>query len=355
MHQLEIRALTGLRFLIAFWVFVFHIHIRWPIFDNFILASIANQGAIGRTFFFILSGFILSYTYNTELNLTNYFRSRVARIYPIYIFVALITLPWLMLQSFIGEHLTILEVALLLTLGVLLLQAWIPPSLSHWNNGGSWSISVEAFFYLCFPGLKKLIAKSNRRSSFILLYSSYFMILIISFSVYLYENEGMSLAYSMPIFRIFEFVIGMLAFKLFYRNQSILSSHYLFIGIAFVFLADLVFIGEKLPLYVTHNWIAIPFFVLLLINLSEPKNLLSRILSNRILNLLGRSSYSFYSLQVFLILMSIKWKSKAQENLTILENNQTFALILLSVLVVSSIFAYRFIEEPLRKRINRKL
>lgn len=181
------------------------------------------------------------------------------------------------------------------------------------------------------------------------------MILIISFSVYLYENEGMSLAYSMPIFRIFEFVIGMLAFKLFYRNQSILSSHYLFIGIALVFLADLVFIGEKLPLYVTHNWIAIPFFVLLLISLSEPKNLLSRILSNRILNLLGRSSYSFYSLQVFLILMSIKWKSKAQENLTILENNQTFALILLSVLVVSSIFAYRFIEEPLRKRINRKL
>lgn len=156
MHQLEIRALTGLRFLIAFWVFVFHIHIRWPIFDNFILASIANQGAIGRTFFFILSGFILSYIYNTELNLTNYFRSRVARIYPIYIFVALITLPWLMLQSFIGEHLTILEVALLLTLGVLLLQAWFPPTLSHWNNGGSWSISVEAFFLPLLSWIEKI-------------------------------------------------------------------------------------------------------------------------------------------------------------------------------------------------------
>jgi len=47
----EIQPLTGLRFLIAFWVFIFHIQIRWPIFDNPSLVSIANQGAIGMTFF----------------------------------------------------------------------------------------------------------------------------------------------------------------------------------------------------------------------------------------------------------------------------------------------------------------
>ena len=73
------------------------------------------------------------------------------------------------------------------------------------------------------------------------------------------------------------------------------------------------------------------------------------------LNLLGRASYSFYSLQVFLILIFIKWKSKLQSHWSLLEDNQTFALVLLSILTLSSIFVYKFIEEPLRKRINRKV
>ena len=112
----EIRPLTGLRFLIAFWVFIFHIQIRWPIFDNFVLVEIANQGAIGMTFFFVLSGFILSYTNNTELEVSTYFRSRLARIYPIYILVAILTLPWLVLPSFIGKQPSFLEITFLLQL-----------------------------------------------------------------------------------------------------------------------------------------------------------------------------------------------------------------------------------------------
>ena len=103
--------------------------------------------------------------------------------------------------------------------------------------------------------------KLDRRSSFTLLYSSYFMIRIISFSAYIYKDNGMSLAYLMPIFCIFEFVIGLLTFKLFYKIQSVLSSHYFFTGIALIFLADLILIGERLPLYVTHDWIAVPFFL----------------------------------------------------------------------------------------------
>ena len=180
------------------------------------------------------------------------------------------------------------------------------------------------------------------------------MILVISLSVYVYQSEGMSLAYSMPIFRLFEFVMGMLTYKLFYRSDSILFNGYSLIFISVIFLADLVFIGDKSPLYFTHDWIAVPFFVVLLISLSKSKTLLSRILGGRIFNLLGRASYSFYSLQVFLILLSIKWKSKLELKLQILENNQAFAVTFLFVLIVSSILAYKIIEEPFRKRINRK-
>jgi peptidoglycan/LPS O-acetylase OafA/YrhL len=354
MNSPEIRALTGLRFLIAFWVFIFHIQIRWPIFDNFALDSIARQGAIGMTFFFILSGFILSYSYSAQFSISSYFRSRIARIYPIYILVALITLPWLIFPDFVGTHFTSLEVTFLLVVGFLLLQAWFPPTFSRWSNGGSWSISVEAFFYVCFPTLKKKIDKLDKRSNYSLLFASYFMILLVSFSVYLYQSEGMSLAYSMPIFRMFEFTIGMLTFKLFYAIDSIFSNRILFSFLFLIFLFDLIVIGNKLPLYVTHDWIAVPFFVFLLINLTKSNSLLSKILASRLFNLLGRASYSFYSLQVFFILSSIKWKAKVESDWSLLENNQAFALIVFLILTLSSILVYKFIEEPLRKRINQQ-
>jgi peptidoglycan/LPS O-acetylase OafA/YrhL len=319
-----------------------------------VLVKIANQGAIGMTFFFVLSGFILSYTYNSELKESNYFRSRLARIYPIYILVAVLTLPWLVLPSFTGTQPSYLEVIFLLVVGVFLLQAWFPPTFSRWNNGGSWSISVEAFFYFCFPALKKIMDRQDKRALGLILFTSYVMILLISLSVYVYQGEGMSLAYSMPIFRLFEFVIGMLTYKLFYLSDYIFFRVHSLIFFSTIFFVDLVFVGAKLPHYVTHDWIAVPFFVVLLINLTKYQTLISRILEGRILNLLGRASYSFYSLQVFLILLSIKWKSRLQLHWQVLEDNQIFALIMLLILVASSIFTYKFIEEPLRKRLNQK-
>lgn len=352
--KIEIRSLTGLRFVIAFWVFVFHIQIRWPIFDSPALVQIANQGAVGMTFFFILSGFILSYSYEGKLNAREYFRSRVARIYPIYLFVAILTLPWLFYLNFEPPILSILEVSFLLIVDILLLQAWFPPTFGRWNNGGSWSISAEAFFYLCFPSLKSRFDHLDTKKNLFLLCICYFLILLVSLSIYLYQNEGMSIAYSMPIFRIIEFIIGMLTYRLFFNKDSRLINGYVVLLLSFIFLADLIFIGDKLPLYLTHNWIAVPFFVFFLVYLAKSKSWISKLLGGRVFNLLGRASYSFYSLQVFVILLSIKWKSDLQERWAFIGNNQLFALFLVLLITFISILVYQFLEEPLRRKISRR-
>lgn len=41
----EVPALIGLRFVAAFWVFLFHVHIRWPLTENafFFLTSGARR------------------------------------------------------------------------------------------------------------------------------------------------------------------------------------------------------------------------------------------------------------------------------------------------------------------------
>jgi len=61
--QKEILPLTGLRFVAAFYVFLFHIHIRWPLAGQPFLKNVLDQGAVGMSLFFVLSGFVLAYRY----------------------------------------------------------------------------------------------------------------------------------------------------------------------------------------------------------------------------------------------------------------------------------------------------
>lgn len=142
----SLDALTGLRFVAAFAVFVHHVgsrfgatSISWPL------------GAQAVSFFFVLSGFILTYVYHDRLSASSikkFYFTRCVRIWPLhfaclFISIALLGLDyWLRNPDFLGQ--------LLATL--FLVQSWIPND--QWAfaiNGVSWSISTEMFFYLLFP------------------------------------------------------------------------------------------------------------------------------------------------------------------------------------------------------------
>lgn len=56
----RIDQLTGLGFLAA--LFVFASHLKWE-HSRSIVAKMAEQGSIGVSFFFVLSGFVISYSY----------------------------------------------------------------------------------------------------------------------------------------------------------------------------------------------------------------------------------------------------------------------------------------------------
>lgn len=77
----EIRPLTSLRFLAALWVFVFHIELRWPLGLPEPFGALIKHGAIGMSLFFILSGFVLGYTYVEGVkSIRSYAIRRFARI-----------------------------------------------------------------------------------------------------------------------------------------------------------------------------------------------------------------------------------------------------------------------------------
>jgi len=83
-----IHPLTGLRFVAAMMVLVSHYPVPGTPGP---LLRLMQSGYAGVTFFFVLSGFILTYNYADRFcsdardNLVPYFVSRFARIYPVYL------------------------------------------------------------------------------------------------------------------------------------------------------------------------------------------------------------------------------------------------------------------------------
>lgn len=114
--------------------------------------EVATHGVV--TLFFVLSGFMLTWTARPGERATRFWRRRLARIYPVYALALLLT-------SRLGSEVVSGEVGRLQALStVFLVQAWVPDrSYTFALNQVAWSLSCEAFFYLVFPViLPRLVA-----------------------------------------------------------------------------------------------------------------------------------------------------------------------------------------------------
>ncbi len=333
----SIRALTGLRFFAALYVFVFHVHIRWPLPGREPINQFISQGALGVTLFFILSGFILTHVYgHDEIDavwLRGFALKRFARIYPIYALSLLLVLPFLIVRP-AGQSLV------LFVSDALLLQAWFPQLALEWHGSSGWTIGAEAFFYLCFPVLLLLLRNAGRRG--ILLF------LAVAWAWSVFPGQVHSLfggdwrtVYAMPLMRLGEFAVGVGACLFIGRYPVRLPGAGLLGALAITYLAAF---GWRYPAYVGHNWIIVPLFVLLIAQLSTEQSRLAACLGSRILVLLGEASYAFYLMQIPLFYYL---SSRTLTGTWLL----CFALVVVNA--VLAVVVHVSVEKPLRARLVR--
>lgn len=153
----RLPSLTGMRFLAAVAVFFFH-----AIYENLfrdpgaqnVFATIFGQGGwTGVGFFFVLSGFVLTWSARPGDTPRRFWRRRLVKVYPNHLvtFVAA-----LVLLGTAGAALTPLG-----TLpNLFLLQSWFPQlDVQVSANPVAWSLSCEALFYLSFPLWFRLLDK----------------------------------------------------------------------------------------------------------------------------------------------------------------------------------------------------
>lgn len=149
----DLRALTTLRFLAAFWVVLYT---AWPYLDVGFVPVAVTKGYLGVEAFFILSGFILSHVYleavgEKRFRYGGFLWARIARVYPLHL---------LTLFGMIGLGIAATVAGLsidgsltdwrALPAHLTMTHAWgLAPSSAF--NHPSWSISAEWFAYLSFP------------------------------------------------------------------------------------------------------------------------------------------------------------------------------------------------------------
>lgn len=147
-----LAGLTGLRFLAATWVLLFHAMPRAALPNR--AAAFSASGYLAVGLFFVLSGFILAHVYgdaaaHDRLPRRAFWRARFARVYPAYAAALVVSFP-LTLRGWWSSAPIVHSPTGVLVSTPLMLQAWVPGWGAGWNAPG-WSLSVEAFFYLLFP------------------------------------------------------------------------------------------------------------------------------------------------------------------------------------------------------------
>jgi peptidoglycan/LPS O-acetylase OafA/YrhL len=354
--QKELLALTGLRFVAAFYVFVFHIHIRWPVTDVPFLKNLLGQGAVGMSLFFILSGFVLAYRYADETApLGGYFANRFGRIYPIYAVAALVTLPFIGIswgKGSISEIGTAAIQGLILVMAnIFLIQAWFPQFFDYWNDGGSWSISVEAFCYVLLPFLLPTMLRLSPKQLLLVAFVCWMLATLPGLVGSIFPGAPRVVYYATPIFRLPEFMLGVcsyLAFRNGYENRpryqwALPALIVLYLGV----------LGPVFPNYIGHNWIVVPAFSYLVFSLAGGQGGLASILSNPLIVWLGRISYCFYSFQAIVILSLTRFHDRIVSAIPSLASNKLFFILAFSMVSSISVAGYYLIEEPGRRKIGK--
>jgi peptidoglycan/LPS O-acetylase OafA/YrhL len=364
--------LAGLRFLAAGLVVLMHYGMDFSGTGAAPLRSIISRGGVSVALFFVLSGFVLTYTYlnvdgTPRGGVRAFLVARFARIYPVYAFAWLVT----GLLTLYRHGLTPPEQGRGLA-ALLLIQAWLPPWVLHWNPA-SWSLSVEAFFYALFPLLVLPIGRLTSRQLSRVFGILWIICLAVPLIYLIFKPDGtryitdgpdsfwLLVINFNPLGRLPEFVMGMITARWFmlartqtqdpgvrgrFRFPALWSTAS---GSAIVlFLA----FAPTLPLTLLNDTLLLPLFTILIYNLAWGEGWLAGALSLGPVVLLGEASYGLYILHQ----PTLDWaKSLLHVSDAVAQHSALYFAAFVCFVVALSVLVLRTVEQPSRAGIKRIL
>lgn len=314
-------------------------------------------GETGISYFFMLSGFLISYLLLTEkkhtgtIALKTFYLKRVFRILPLYyliVVLALFILPHipffdvpfctsLLQQNFVVKATFFL--LMLPNLGFMLQPLF--PYLSQ-----SWSVGVEEMFYLFWAPLMK------RTTRYITLFVAIIVIYVILNARMTYT---LNITYTPLYFMRFSCMAigGLYAYCLFFNKTAILAFlyHRYVQVIIWLLLIGLFSMGIYIP-YIHHEVYVTLMGVLMLNATSNPRTLFR--FDYPLTNYLGQRSYGIYMYHFIAISIAIKFTQfifgdhyhSLPATLTVYAASIAFTLLI-------AIVSYRYFELPFLRLKNK--
>jgi peptidoglycan/LPS O-acetylase OafA/YrhL len=337
-------ALTGIRIFAAYYVVMYHTGAGY--FGRHgaptALLHLLDKGYLAVSLFFILSGFILVYTYQGKIsgpeNILRFWEARFARIYPVYLLALALMFPFARTLTG-GQRLAVLS----------MVQTWIPgrPDLQGAWNFPAWSLSVEAFFYLVFPlillALNRMSIAGLRRLVGLLLAAIAIGDLTRPAGLWYFALTWVRYV-PLPVVRLPEFIVGMVLGLAFLRAPEWRYSGQISVG---ALLSAIVVLC--LPWAGWASAAVIPFAILIM-SLAYQRGPVARMLSNRIVILLGSASYAVYLLQLPTRIYTRLLFSKLPH-----APHELDAFLSPCFLLILSVLVFLFWEEPARKFLRKSL
>lgn len=349
-------ALTGLRAFAASLVFLYHNRKYWR--DQFHpeILRLVNEFHIGVSIFFVLSGFLLAYSYGDTptKNLSayrDYILIRIARIFPLY---------WLILTAFyLDSRFGKMDFSIL----TYTLLHGFSSALNLKGIAQAWSLSVEFSFYLLMPLLCVL---ERRKLWYLILFLIGLLFLFYFIGLIWHGINGNPRGFLFPlkfilgstlVGRSTEFLAGMMLAKSLnqkYNNNTPLMSLVCknktwigFVGMLIItyvigcFQPDIFHHGADHPIGLFILMFVLPIFIVFaMAGLITEKTLLQQFFSSKIMLLLGNASFAFYLIHISYVNIRLRW--------IWLGPDRNFVLLWLIAIVL-----YLFFEKPIYSMIRK--
>jgi peptidoglycan/LPS O-acetylase OafA/YrhL len=359
-----IQPLTSLRFFFALCIFLSHYTIHEKV--------IFPYGSIGVEFFFILSGFIITYNYEEKLlkkqiTKRNFYIARFARIYPLH----LATLFLVVLASIMAimRHGGFFPWKQFIC-NIVLFQSFIPIREFYFSfNAVSWSISNELFFYMLFPFLVEFIHVCKKQYLYVL--GIFLLLLYFAATFFIPEQYHHAVFYINPVFRTVDFIIGIGVFhfwkhirfgsdklsrnihNLVYDRNKFMATLIEISSIAFLVL--LMSIAKNIPSayrYASYYWLPMSLIVFIF---AKPNGggCISLLLSWKPLVIAGEVSFGFYMLHQQAISVTTGVIKKLSKIIPIPANEAGRFIIIFLIIFTASMVSFYCFERPMNKLMKK--
>ena len=361
--NIYLPGLHGLRFIAATLVIITHVELfkaKWGLHNLYNYKLIADFGTIGVDFFFVLSGFLITFLLFKEkeqfgkISIGSFYLRRLLRIWPLYYFVLFLVffllpmieypeIPGLTIEDDFYSRLTLFSLFL--------------PNISKAfydfvpYGGVMWSVGVEEQFYLIWPLILSFSKKYFRNIVLVILILVIIKIIFTLPFLNTFENI-VGIKKTLAMIRIEIMAIGALGAWLVFYKKHLMSKYllnnftqtisYLGLGIVIFFLPPMLDDAKHLFLGF--------IFILIILNISLNSNSFFK-LENKYFRFLGNISFGMYMYHMIVAggVITLVYPLGQMFHGNIFIMNVIIYLLIFGFTILISYLSYNYLEKPFLK------